>query len=355
VNRFAFVIHPLDASDMARKYPVARMLPSGVVEWVAQRMSPRVVSHITGIRSATGSEAEGWFVACPLTARIIMDGRPEHVQRRLIESVQVAEQAGAGIVGLGAFTSVFGDAGVTLAKHVGIAVTTGNSLTVATAIEGAFHACELMKMDPKQAAAGVVGAAGSIGRVCCHLLKDQVGSLTLIGLQQDDLEALKQELEQAGSCPIDIRRDPKVVLPELDLLVSVTSAVDTVIHAEDLKRGAVVCDVARPRDVSKDVARKRNDVLVIEGGVVEVPGEVDFGLNFGFPPRTAYACMSETMVLALEGRYENFTLGRGLTLEGVLEIQSLAKKHGFRLAGFRSFERAVTTEHIAAIRKAAGR
>jgi len=351
VNRFAFVIHPLDASDMARKYPVARMLPSGVVEWVAQRMSPRVVSHITGIRSATGSEAEGWFVACPLTARIIMDGRPEHVQRRLIESVQVAEQAGAGIVGLGAFTSVFGDAGVTLAKHVGIAVTTGNSLTVATAIEGAFHACELMKMDPKQAAAGVVGAAGSIGRVCCHLLKDQVGSLTLIGLQQDDLEALKQ----AGSCPIDIRRDPKVVLPELDLLVSVTSAVDTVIHAEDLKRGAVVCDVARPRDVSKDVARKRNDVLVIEGGVVEVPGEVDFGLNFGFPPRTAYACMSETMVLALEGRYENFTLGRGLTLEGVLEIQSLAKKHGFRLAGFRSFERAVTTEHIAAIRKAAGR
>jgi len=39
----------------------------------------------------------------------------------------------------------------------------------------------------------------------------------------------------------------------------------------------------------------------------------------------------------------------------VLEIQSLAKKHGFRLAGFRSFERAVTTEHIAAIRKAAGR
>ena len=41
-----------------------------------------------------------------------------------------------------------------------------------------------------------------------------------------------------------------------------------IIEAEDLKPGAVVCDVARPRDVSKEVAQKRNDVLIIEGGVV---------------------------------------------------------------------------------------
>ena len=29
-------------------------------------------------------------------------------------------------------------------------------------------------------------------------------------------------------------------------------------------------------------------------------GHVDFGFDFGFPPRCAYACMSETMMLALE-------------------------------------------------------
>ncbi|MGC8861944.1 MAG: shikimate dehydrogenase, partial [Armatimonadota bacterium] len=94
---------------------------------------------------------------------------------------------------------------------------------------------------------------------------------------------------------------------------------------------------------------------VIEGGVVEVPGDVNFNFDFGFPPKTAYACMSETMMLALEGRYECFTLGKNVSLAQVEETQRLAAKHGFRLAGFRSFEKAVTQEQIERIRRNAGR
>ena len=93
------------------------------------------------------------------------------------------------------------------------------------------------------------------------------------------------------------------------MVVTVTSAVDTVIEPSYLKTGAVVCDVARPRDVSRQVARVRPDVLVIEGGVVEVPGDVEFHYNFGFPPKTAYACMAETMILALENRAESSAWG----------------------------------------------
>ena len=96
-------------------------------------------------------------------------------------------------------------------------------------------------------------------------------------------------------------------------------------------------------------------MLVIEGGAVEVPGPVDFHFNFGFPPKTSYACMAETMILALEERYESFTLGRDLSVEQVKEIAALAEKHGFKLAGFRSFERQVTDEYIERVRKAARR
>jgi hypothetical protein len=80
--------------------------------------------------------------------------------------------------------------------------------------------------------------------------------------------------------------------------------------------------------------------------MVRVPGEVDFHFDFGFPPGMVYACMAETMALALEGRLESFTLGRQITLDQVQEIEAMAHKHGFRLAGFRSFEREVTPEHI---------
>ncbi len=121
-------------------------------------------------------------------------------------------------------------------------------------------------------------------------------------------------------------------------------------YPEHLKPGAVVCDVARPRDVSKTVAEKRNDVLVIEGGLVEVPGRVDFHFDFGFPLKTSYACMAETIALALEGRYQNYSLGKDLTVPQVKEIERIARRRGFKLAGFRSFERAVTAEEIERIR-----
>ena len=110
-------------------------------------------------------------------------------------------------------------------------------------------------------------------------------------------------------------------------------------------------DVSRPRNVSKQVALERNDVLVIEGGVVEVPGDIQFNFNFGFPPGMAYACMAETMILALEGKYENFSLGKELTIEQVETIWSLAQKHGFKMAGFRSFEKAITDEEFEKVKK----
>jgi predicted amino acid dehydrogenase len=131
--------------------------------------------------------------------------------------------------------------------------------------------------------------------------------------------------------------------------------VDAIIKPGDLKPGCVVCDVARPRDVSRAVVQERDDVLVIEGGMVEAPGPVDFHFNFGFPPRMAYACMAETITLALEGRYECFTLGKEIHVERVKEIAAMAARHGFRLGGFRSFERTVTDDEIERIRENARR
>jgi hypothetical protein len=61
--------------------------------------------------------------------------------------------------------------------------------------------------------------------------------------------------------------------------------------------------------------------------------------------------MAETMILALEKRYENFSLGRDLTVKQIETIEQLAAKHGFRLAGFRSFERAVTAAEIESVKE----
>ena len=354
MGEFAFIIHPVHgAKDMARKYRLAGLLPEFVLEQIVRRMSPRLISEITGVRSLTGATCHGWFVGCPLTPRQFLDLPEEFVIGKIIRAAQVAQQLGAKIVGLGAMTSVVGDQGVTVAQHVDIAVTTGNSYTVWTAVEGAKQAARLMGTDPAQAHVAVIGATGSIGQVCARIMAEEAAALTLIGRNQPRLAELAATL--TGRAQVSCTTDAAAGLREADIVITVTSAVDTVVPVEALKPGAVVCDVARPRDVSHRVVKERPDVLVIEGGAVAVPGEVDFHLNFGFPPRTSYACMAETMILALEERYESFSLGRDLSLEKVHEIARLADKHGFKLAGFRSFERQVTEEYIEGVKKAAGR
>jgi fatty aldehyde-generating acyl-ACP reductase len=130
---------------------------------------------------------------------------------------------------------------------------------------------------------------------------------------------------------------------------------EDVVHPEHLRSGSVVCDVARPRDVSAMVASERDDILVIDGGMVDIPGAVDFHFDFGFPEGKAFACMAETMALALEGRFEDYTLGKDITRNRVDEITMIAKKHGFRLSGFRSFEKEVTPAQIEAVRRSAAK
>jgi len=359
-QRFAFIIHPIDVRrDVGRKYPIARHLPEPVVAGVIRRLSPRVVSHITGVRSeGTGVEAEGWFIACPLTPTQLLTLPTDEVYKKLIQCGKIAEDLGAGIIGLGALTSVVGDGGITIAKHLNIAVTTGNSYTVATAVEGAKRGAALMGTPMDEATVAVVGAAGSIGHTCAVMLAKDAARMVLVGRHVEKLEPVAAEVRERNP-NVTLTGDVTAGLRDADVVVTVTSAVDAVILPEHLKPGAVVCDVARPRDVSTLVAKERNDVLVIEGGVVSVPGDVNFHFNFGFPPKTAYACMSETMMLALEaaetGRFESFTLGKTVSVAQAEETQRLAAKHGFHLAGFRSFETDVKDEQIAAVRRAAGK
>ncbi len=360
MDTFAFIIHPIDPKrDVSRKYPLlGRMLTERQIDFFSTFFPPVYISEITGIVSqASGKEIKGWFIACPYTPRRMLELPERTVYRKIIETGHFAERLGAQILGLGAYTSVIGDAGLTVARALEIPVTTGDSYTVAVAVEAVREAARRMDIPLRQATAAVVGATGAIGRVCAELLAGDVAELILIGRREEKLVALRDHIQtvtapRCATLRVSTRVDD---IAEAQLILTVTSAVQAIIHPEQLQPGSVVCDVARPRDVAATVAAARQDVLVIDGGMVDVPGEVDFHFDFGFPPRKAYACMAETMVLALEGRFEDYTVGKEISRSRVEEIARLAARHGFRLSGFRSFERAVTEEQIERVRQNARR
>jgi predicted amino acid dehydrogenase len=355
VDTFAFIIHPINPKrDVSRKYPLlGKLLTERQIDFFSTFFPPVYISEITGITSrATGKEIRGWFIACPYTPQRMLELPERTVYRKIIATGHLAEKLGARVLGLGAFTSVIGDAGLTIAEALDIPVTTGDSYTVAIAVQAIREAARVMEIPLAGATAAVVGATGSIGRVCAELLAADAAELILIGRREEKLAELRARLE--GPAKARLRVSTSVDdIAQAQLILTVTNAIHEVIHPEQLQPGSVVCDVARPRDVSAMVAAVRNDILVIDGGMVDVPGPVDFHFNFGFPPGKAYACMAETMSLALEGRFEDYTLGKDISRQRVDEIAALAAKHGFGLSGFRSFEREVTEEQIETVRRRA--
>jgi predicted amino acid dehydrogenase len=356
VNRFAFVIHPLDVSFIHgdRRFAWTRFLPDVLVESVAAFMPPLFLSKIVGARSAaTGQRVEGYLISLGATPRQMLAHGERFTYTRLNAAARMAERFGARIMGLGAFTSVVGDAGVTVAHEADIAITSGNSLTVAATLEAAKRAVVRMGAhDLSRGKAMVVGATGSIGAVCARLLAQAINDVVLVSIEPEKLIDLKRRIqEETPGASVTIATRTEDVLADCDLVVTATSAFgQRVIDIARCKPGAVICDVARPPDIGEREAALRPDVLVIESGEVLIPGDVDFGYDIGLPKGTSYACLAETALLAMEGRFEDYTLGRQIDTERVKEIFRLFRKHGFQLAGLRSFGRDVTDEDVAAKR-----
>ncbi len=360
MDTFAFIIHPIDPKrDISRKYP---LLGKIATKWMIDNISPLwppvLVSKIDGITSSSnGKEIKGWFVACPLKPAHILQLPEKTVYRKIIETGHLAEKLGANILGLGAFTSVVGDAGQTIARAPDVPVTTGNSYTVAVAVKAVQSAADRQGIRPEQARVAIVGATGAIGSICAELMAENAAEMILIGRRQEVLEQLSQKIiqgqpERGGSLKITTSTDLSV-LRQAQLILTVTSALHDIIEPGFLQPGSVICDVARPRNVSAQIAAARDDVLVIDGGMVDMPGPVNFHFDFGFPSGKAFACMAETMALALEGRFEDYTLGKELSRLRVEEITAIAEKHGFRVSGFRSFEKPASEETIERVRKKA--
>jgi predicted amino acid dehydrogenase len=203
----------------------------------------------------------------------------------------------------------------------------------------------------------VVGATGAIGSVCSRLLAQATGDVALVSIEPERLVALEKTIRaETPGARVDTALSSDELIGDCDLVITATSAHgQRVIDLSRAKPGAVICDVALPSDISADEGAVRPDVLVVESGEVLIPGPVKMGYDIGLPPGTVYACLAEAALLALEGRFESYTLGRDIAIDRVKEIYRLFRKHGLAVAPLRSFGRLLTDEALAAKRALAER
>jgi predicted amino acid dehydrogenase len=362
IRRFAFVIHPLSQDFIRKGFPIPKGTPKFImdkVETIAAHMPPMVYCKMDNIISPTGAEAEGWLISVGGTPKEMLSRSPEFTYRRLLQAAKIAQNLGAQIMGLGAFTKVVGDAGITVARRAPLPITTGNSYSASGALWAAADAMRRMGLVQRpapgqtriQAKTMVIGASGSIGSVSARLLAMAFEQVVIAGRDMKKLEELKKSiLLDTPDANVVCSIDYDSLLGDMDMIVTSTSgAGKKILDITKVKPGCVITDVARPLDLPPEEVAKRPDVLVIESGEIELPTKVRGMKSIGLPPNVIYACLAETIVLALEGRFEVFTIGRDTEWDKVKEIYKLGLKHGMKLAAISGVNGAFTDEDIAKV------
>ncbi len=381
--RFAFLVHPLDEHGYAEFDASLASLDAHELREFAQSMSgllDPVVGTAVQIASPTGALAAGDFILIGHTAAQLKDMPVSDALKMLNKGIDLARARGASLVGLGAYTSVVSGGGAHLVRD-GIGLTSGNSYTVVSALDALDLALAQAGACWSEKSAGVVGAAGAIGSCVAVLLAERAPRLVLIGNpahapaagRERLLSVARRIVRHALAGPADDRRPGSLasglaalacdVEPDVDALVLAmerrgqlilaggvqgVALADVVVTATSfpgqsldddlLPRGALVCDISRPRSIGESIVHRRPDVRVIDGGLVALPGGTRIG-PYGLRDGTSYACMAETMLLALERDYRNTSLGNTLDVQEVKRQRALAVRHGFAVAGLQSFGR----------------
>jgi predicted amino acid dehydrogenase len=364
VNRFAFVLHPLSREYLPEVRTAQPLSPQGSpsilrrAQKVVSGRSPEVYSTIQGIRSPTGVEAEGWLISLGISPDEMRTRSPEFLVDRLLQAAVLAKRMGAQVMGISPLTKEMAIAGVTAAQSAPIPITTGNSYIASSTLWAAAAAVRrmgLIKLEKGKilkAKTMVIGATGAVGSICSRLLAKAFQDVYLVGRNIAKLLALQESiLQESPDVRVEVCTRAEKHLREMDVIVTAASGASKILDIRHVKPGCVISDVTRPMILSPEDVALRPDVLVIKSGEVYLPGNDVRMKGIGLPPNVVTAGMAETIVLALEGRFETFTLGSETEWKKVREVYRMGLKHGMQLAAISGVNGVITDDDIRAVKR----
>ncbi len=367
-RRFGFIAHPLDLEVFgAFDVSLAEFTHPQRAELLdrfssaTSELNPAPFMIGSGrVVTTSDAAAHGILIGLPYTSKALLQLPGETAAAAVASAVQLAFDRGAEVVGLGGYSSVVTANGLALGEMSGV-VTTGNSFTAAASVRAVRRVCAERAVDLADVRVTILGAAGAIGRTIASALAPDVGTLILVGRPGDQGSIAPKLWNAAGeivaaarggrgglaravdrfdgsldalvaSEKVQFFEDPKAGVSDADVVIAATSAPHSLIDAADLAPNAIVCDVAQPPNIPYDVGRVRPDVTVFDGGIVRLPADSDFAVEFGLAPGLTYACLAETMLLSLSRQFELRSIGTALDSANVERLGVLADRYGFEPA-----------------------
>ncbi|MFV0474650.1 MAG: aminotransferase class III-fold pyridoxal phosphate-dependent enzyme [Pikeienuella sp.] len=385
-GRFGFIVHQLEIDDLQNLDPVLRQVTREqrrlLTEMLGQFDEPLLLSRAR-ITGSDGSTAVGDFILLPRSAQQLLNMPGDEAVALVQKAVMLAVRRGARIVGLGGYTSVVTRGGQRI-DPLGAALTTGNGFTIGAALMAVDYACTVLGHDQTQSTAAIIGAAGSIGNGLVQMISARARRLYLFLNPATPMEKSVRRLQRSVTSAIEAAQAGELdvmpgsllsrALPMLEqggtpaqlaarlledsgffvlstscardlhnanVVYSATSSTDRLINPEDLRAKSVVCDLSRPGNISFRCREERDDVLLMDGGVISYPGRPELALGIPMPRGVAFACIAETVMLALRKHYQNTSVGASPSPKEITMLRGIAAETGFTLADLRAFDKPI--------------
>ena len=313
--------------------PLTREQLRQVMGWIP----PRTVSRISVAATSDSAATPGIYVDTFITPDELATRPTQRVLAKVRDGIAAARREGVQLVTLGGFTSILLES-MGLKPDAGIALTTGNTLTAALIVRGIEHAAARLGRHLDEEDLLIVGATGDIGSACARCFNGRVRRLLLTARNAERLEREADVLRNRGR--VETSTDLLGLLGQATMIIAVTSAFEPCFSLDACTPDAVVCDAGYPKNIRVAAgASGRQRVFwggmgVLGGGLRSVDGIIE--KLYRFPAQNvAHGCVLEGAVLAMAGRFEAFSAGRGrITPARVEEMWKLASDYGVTLAPF---------------------
>jgi predicted amino acid dehydrogenase len=370
-NAAVFLCHPIDIPHVRKIVDLLEEFDDQTVTSIINEMSglqKYTPYHVSKITNSKGKQVDVVFLGIPYTSHQfyldLRNGKRSKTIKVIQDAIDFANANSAKVIGLGQYTSIITDNGLSLQSDRAW-LTTGNSYTAQSTLDALFMAAEEQNLELKNAKVGVLGASGNIISVITEALIGKVGHLSLVfngnpfknkrnrevirkvllrlepqsaNLDLLDLEVLVDFLEKDNIASLLTVHPTMDKLDSCDVIICGANVSKPILFPSQIKKGAIIVDIAVPANASKEVIES-DQYFYIKGGIINLPetgGQLQ-ALNsviFPFELGESFACMAETIALAFEETLPNEFFGP-LTLEKLNHIKLIMDKNGFKVKCFK--------------------
>jgi len=331
---FVLIGHPANASHLQTILecfdPKQRRIRPELLTAIFKWTPAHVLKQLEDVQSKTGARRTGIIITATLLPEMV-DLTPDKALQKVLDTCVLANKQGAKIAALGGYTSIAGClAPDRLQGSVANAVTTGNTCTVAMAVQQIRNLATELTLPLHEMTLAVIGGAGDIGSACAEILCSDFGSVVIAGRKRARLISTAERIQQRRGKAIAIADANKAAVADADVVIATTSAVESIFEEADFKPGAIVSDVGYPKNIRK-LSEHRADILVFPGGVCRTPYPIEFGYDHDLPRNDLlFGCFAEALLLDFEENYCNFSMGRwNITEDKAGYMLEVGEKHGF--------------------------